>query len=450
MISYPSVAVKFYPLSKGAALFAEMGVGKTKILIDVAELLFLHKAIKTVLVIAPLSILGTWNDELKKHSMRSSWIELIGNKRQRLKSLEFVNYMRDEYLHWAIINADGIAVIKDALVIHKFDLVIIDESTIIKNRTTQRSKMIIELFQGAKYKVIASGNPIPKGADEIFSQYNFVEPAIFGDRYYSFTERYFEVDYFNKIVSMKNADEFYEKFHSIAFVKKKQDCLDLPPKIYERRFIDMSPEQERIYKEMEEEAIATYKDKTCAAPVTITKFLRCSQIAGGIFPGESGIQILDPNPKLDALVEELNGLPKDEQTVIWARFNPEIEIIEQRLKEEDVSCVTFYGKTDYKERIEARKSFKEKETRVFIGNPATGGKGLNDLIGATTVIYYSNDYSAENRQQSEDRNHRNGTVKVTYIDLLMKDTIDLHVLNVLQQNKDFSDAILNKQIAFAN
>lgn len=447
-MNYPYASLKFYPLSRGAALFAQMGVGKTKVLIDVAEILYLNRIIKNVLVIAPLSILGTWNDELKKHSSRSSWIELVGTKKQRIKNLSFMQYMKDGYLHWGLINADGVGVIKGELNSSFFDLIIIDESTIIKNRTTQRSKIVIELFQGAKYKVIASGNPIPKSADEIFSQYEFVEPAIFGDSYYKFVERYFELDYFNKIVDLKNADEFYQKFHSIAFVKKKQDCLDLPPKIYERIFVDMSPEQTRIYTEMEKDAIATYKDSSCVAPVTITKFLRCSQIAGGIFPSESGEKVLEPNPKLDALIEVINGLPFEEQIVVWARFQKEIELIDERLKQEGISCVTFYGVTKYNERLEARKSFKEKLARVFIGNPSTGGKGLNDLIGATTVIYYSNDYSAENRQQSEDRNHRNGTVKVTYIDLLMRNTIDIQVLQVLQQNKDFSDSILNKQLVF--
>jgi SNF2 family DNA or RNA helicase len=256
---------------------------------------------------------------------------------------------------------------------------------------------------------------------------------------------------FNKITAFKNAVMFEERFHSISFRKKKQDCLSLPPKVYERQYVYMTAEQEKAYRMMESEALAAYEDLNCAAPFVITKYLRLSQIAGGIFPGVDAdenkiIKLFDPNPKLERLVEVIDELPKGEQIVVWARFRKEIEFIYDRLTAEGYTCVKFYGGVGYKEKIEARAMFKDKQAQIFIGNPASGGKGLNDLIGATWVIYYSNDYSAENRQQSEDRNHRNGTIKVTYIDLITNKTIDGEVLSVLQQNKDYSDALLDRKL----
>lgn len=325
--------------------------------------------------------------------------------------------------------------------------ILVHNCTIIKNKSAQRTKLVTELFSDAAYKIIMSGNIIPKSVDEIFTQYRFADCGIYGTYYYSFINKYCEVDYFNKVTALKNGQEFHSKMHSIAFRKTKKECLDLPPKIYEKELIEMIPDQKQVYKEMEKDAIASYKDKTCAATVVITKFLRLSQIAGGFFPdNEGGGEYIIPNKKLERLVEIILELPVTEQIVIWARFQKEIEIIDKALKEKNISCVTFYGKTSFKDKNIAKELFREKKVRAFIGNPSSGGKGINDLIGATTVIYYSNDYSAENRIQSEDRNHRNGTIKVLYIDLIMKDTIDEIVLTTIRQNIDFANALLNKML----
>lgn len=435
-------------ISKGCCLAMEMGVGKTLTVIAAAEILFCNSLINNVLVIAPLSIVDVWNQELNKHSSYSEWSILIGSKDKRVTILN--NDGSKSKLQWSIINIDGLSVIESELSKKKFDMIVVDESTIIKNRNAHRTKLVIKLFQSFPYKIIMSGNPSPKSPDEIFSQYNFVEPGVFGSSYYSFREKYFLVDYFNKIIGYKNEKEFTEKFHSIAFRKTKQECLDLPPKVYQNVFVEMSKEQSKIYKAMEKDALAHYEDLTCAAPVVIAKFVRLSQIAGGFFPSVSGGgKYILPNAKMERLLELVLELPKDEQIVIWARFQKEIELIKSSLEKLGIDCVSFYGKTSVQDRNKARELFREKKVRVFIGNPATGGKGLNDLVGATTVIYYSNDYSAENKQQSEDRNHRNGTVKVTYIDLLTKDTIDVNVLEVLRNNRDFSNMLLNRTVKFS-
>ena len=443
-------------VSRGAALFMEMGTGKTKAMIDVTGVLHANGIISRALVVAPLPIVDAWGNEefgeLTKHAGndRNIWFPILGkSKKQREDALKAMLQYKGPKMVWGLINIEGLVVVKDALKSLKPDLMLLDESTIIKNRTAQRTKLAIELFEATPFKVISSGNPIPKSPDEIFAQYKLIEPGAYGSSFMSFREKFFEVDYFNKIKGFKPGMEaaYNKVFHDFAFVKRKQDCLSLPPKVYLTHAVDMTPEQAKLYGDMEKDALAFYKDKACAAPVVITKFLRLSQIAGGTFPTETGPVIdLTPNPKIEAVVEILEGLPKDEQVVIWARFQREIELIAARLEKEGIKAVTFYGKTSSEDRIEARRMMLRNEARVFVGNPATGGKGLNELIGATTVIYYSNDYSAENRQQSEDRNHRNGTVKVTYIDILANGTIDREVLGVLRNNKNFSDAILERKI----
>lgn len=432
-------------ISRGAALFCEMGVGKTKIVIDTMEIMYYYGKIENALIIAPLSLLDVWKRELEIHAQHSIGWTITGTKKQRQEKLML---KKSGCLNWYIINVDAIAMLEKELSYKKIDALVVDESTIIKNRTAQRTKKTIQLFSNIPYKVIMSGNPIPKSPDEIFAQYALIDAGIFGTRYYDFREKYFDVDYFNKILGFKDKDEFDKRLHAISFRKTKQECLSLPPKIYLQEEIEMESDQKQVYAEMKKDALACYENTTCAAPVVITKMLRLSQIAGGFFPGENGetIKPFSKNPKMDRLLEIIEELPKSEQIVIWARFQNEIQQIKSSLGKIGHTCVAFYGAIDHKDREEARRLFREKHVRIFIGNPATGGRGLNDLIAATTVIYYSNDFSAENRMQSEDRNHRHGTIKVTYIDLIMKATIDRIVLQVLKNNRDFSEALLNHRL----
>jgi len=428
-----------------------MGVGKTKIVIDLAEIMFDLGLLKRVLVVAPLSVVDAWDRELDAHASKSVWSCLLGDRQKRIEALNILNAFPSK-AHFFIINYDGIPVIEDYLAAQKFDMVVLDESTAIKNRTTRRAQTIHRLFSHAPYKLILSGNPIPKSPAEIFSQYEFVDPGIFGDNYFGFVRRYFTVDHFNNVRGFRSSQakkEFHDKLHSIAFRKRKEECLSLPPKIFQDRYVELSDEQRRIYDRLKEEAIAAYRDKTVAAPVLITKILRLSQICGGNFPSEDGSTVpIRPNPKIDELISILDEIPSSSQVVVWARFQAEIQTIAARLDEEGITYTTFYGETSYKDRLKAAEDFQSKKVRVFVGNPATAGKGVNFLVGATNVIYYSLDYSFENYVQSMDRTHRPGTVgdKVLYIHLLARDTIDEQVLAVLRENKSVSEAILARKI----
>lgn len=421
-------------------------------IIDCAEILYDLGLVKKVLVISPLSIVNSWDDELVFHASKSQWEPIIGSKTKRLQTLDDISRSNGK-LSWGLINVDGVKVIENDIGKHKWDMVIIDESTSIKNRTTQRFKCIDSLFKDVSYKVIMSGNPIPKSPIEIFAPYKFIDPGVFGENFYRFRDRYFNIDMFNNIMGFKSdtlKKEFHTKMHSVAFRKKKEECLTLPPKIFQNRYIEMSEPQKKVYLQMRKEAVAAYEDRKCSAPVLISKVLRLSQIAGSNFPDEQGGTIpINPNPKLEELVQILTEeIPSFEQVVVWARFTAEIRQIEMRLKKENISCVTFYGATSSKDRISVAQQFRDKEVRVFIGNAATAGKGINFLVGATHVVFYSLDYSYENYDQAIARTHRSGTKgdKVLYVHLLMKNTIDNAVLGVLKRNGNFSDAILSREI----
>ncbi len=450
-------------LSRGWALLNDMGTGKTKTVIDMAEMLFALGLIKYALVATDDSLVYTWEEQIEEHGSVSVAIRGNGskpgaksrNKKNRLLGLSQVLATPAGLLPWYLINIDGVRVVADEVASVGFGFAAIDESTSIKNFPKKRTQAVIKTLGFVPYKTIMSGNPTPKAPDEIFAQYAFVEPGVFGTNYYAFRGRYFTLDYFDNIkayLNQERKDEYLRKFHSIASRVTKAECLDLPPKVYETRFVDMTPEQAKAYEGMQRDAVAYHDGDECAAAVIIAKYVRLSQIAGGFFPGEGGHVEIPNNPKVKALLEVIGELPRGEQVVVWARFHPEIETIKRALDAAGITCDTFYGPNTSDERTATREAFRDKKIRVFIGSPATGGKGINELKGCTYVIYYANSYSAEHRQQSEDRNHRDGVVgdSVTYVDLLTRNTIDGKVLKVLRSNKDFSDAILSPEYDLFN
>ena len=446
------------PISIGTALFMDMGTGKTKTIIDTTDILYKEKEIKNVIIICPLALVGTWGDEIEKHSKTGKSVPIVGaTKNKKIKQLELADSTKKIYKKGAVYTVIGIESVdslKENLKEVPCDLCIIDESTTIKNDSSNRSEQIFKLFGGVPYKIIATGNPIPKTPIDIFGQYKFLDIGIFGKSKYPFKEWFFNLDHFKNYKGWKRREEYEEKFHRVAFVRRKDQCLDLPPKIYKPLIVPMSKEQKKAYETMKKDAILTYNDLSATGALVITKLMRMSQICGGMLPlqdefGETvDFKFFDPNPKIDALIDCVDKIPHNEQIVIWAHQTKEIKLISERLDKHGISNVIFNGTVNYKKKLEAREAFRKKEIRCFVGNPSAGGKGLNDLIAATQVIYYSNNYKTEDRQQSEDRNHRNGTIKVLYTDLLMENSIDLKILSILRDNQDISDAILDRNSSF--
>ena len=463
-------------LPRGFALFMEMGTRKTSTAINIVDTLHANGFVKKAMVIVDLSIVDTWVNpdptagELARHSsIRHLTFTATGNLKTKEAAIASFNDFPFKGMKWLVLNPQTLGRIKTVgkkkeyiytkgLEDAKPDFLIIDESTLIKNHATTRGKLIEKLLYQTPYKIIMSGNAIPKGGHEIFGQYNVMDKGIFGDNFYKFRDKFFTLDFFKGIAGIKSdrEEEFERLFHSGCFVARKAECLDLPPKTYEHRTYEMGKDQAKAYKEMKIHAITAMEDLTCSAEVVITKYLRLSQIAGGYLPleDENGklkeLRRFKEQPGLDAMMKDIWCLPSGEQFVVWARFKEEIEMISERLTAEEITNAVFYGPTKLKDRIEAKRQFREKEIRAMILSSA-GSKGLNDLKGATYVFYYSNDYSAETRQQSEDRNHRSGSKgeKITYTDYLArldgKKTVDDDVLQTLKGNKDYSDALLERK-----
>jgi SNF2 family DNA or RNA helicase len=233
-------------------------------------------------------------------------------------------------------------------------------------------------------------------------------------------------------VGFKNLEEIENKLPNFSFRVTKEECLDLPKKLYTVRYVQLTDEQKKLYDQIESEARANLQQNEMTVNNVLTEILRLHQITAGFFTGDSGTVELKNN-KLNTLMEVVESI--EGKAIIWANWVHNIEQIKEELiKEYGVnSTVTFYGKVTSEQRTEAIKQFHNNpECRFFVANPSTGGYGLT-LTQATTVIYYSNSYNAEHRMQSEERAHRIGqTEKVTYVDLITEDTVDEKIVKALK------------------
>ena len=256
-------------------------------------------------------------------------------------------------------------------------------------------------------------------------------------------------------VPYKNLAELKEKIAPYCFIVTKEECLDLPPKVYERIVVEMSPEQKRVYKELERRLIVEYNNHDLSVKNKLSLIGRLQQITGGFFPyteidGEekrTGIEsIQGANPKLIALENDIEETG-NEKIIVWARFTAEIKMLEKELKKTFPEKVvkSYFGETPEKERGRIIEEFKAGEIDILIINQSAG-IGFNFQI-STLHYYYSNSYSLEQRKQSEDRSHRSGQKNtVVYKDLIMAGTVDEKVYSVLKNKEDLLTYFRSKTI----
>jgi SNF2 family DNA or RNA helicase len=332
----------------------------------------------------------------------------------------------------------------------------IDESTTIKSPTAKRTKNILEIGTLASYRRILTGSPVTKSPLDLFSQCKFLDPFHLGyDSYYAYRSRYAHMLDRNfggrrvQIVgSYRRLDELAKKLEKFSYRVLKEDCLDLPDKVFTKRIVELTTEQQKVYDQMKQMALAMLDGKLMSTVNVMTQLMRLHQVTCGTFKADDGTITHLKNNRLTTLMdclEETEG-----KVIIWATYREDIKKIVDSLKKaygED-STVEYHGGVDATLRQDHITQFQQKKgpTRYFVGNPQTGGYGIT-LTAANTVIYYSNSYDLEKRLQSEDRAHRIGqTGSVTYVDLIAEKTIDERIVKSLRNKIDIANEIMGENI----
>ena len=272
--------------------------------------------------------------------------------------------------------------------------------------------------------------------------------------FYAFRNRYAEMKTIHArgrsiqvVHKFQNIGELSDKLKNFSYRVLKEDCLDLPDKIYIKRNVALTSEQLKLYQQMKTMALAILNGKQVTSVTVLTQLMRLHQITCGHFTADDGTTQLVKNNRITELMDVLEEV--EGKAIIWANYQHDITNIIKAVVEEygEESIVDYYGLTPQEDRQENIQKFQnDPKCRFLIGTPQTGGYGIT-LTAANTVIYYSNGYDLEKRLQSEDRAHRIGQKKsVTYVDLIAEKTVDEKIVKALRKKINIASEVLGEEL----
>lgn len=431
----------------------EMGCGKTLTTIAVAGALYNLGKIDRVLVVAPTSVCSVWPHDLNQFAT-FPWEArvLLGDKKKRLKALNELENWPFKALRIAVINYESThrEEIFEALAAYKPDLIVCDESQRIKNPSAAQSKALHKLGDAAPFRMILSGTPVQNNAVDLYSQYRFLDPAVYGANFYAFKNRYCIMGGYgqHQIVGYRNMDELVEKEHSVAYRVTKEECLDLPQQTFINRYVQFTDAEQAIYEQLRKSSFLELETgENVTATTILTMYLRLMQLTGGFLTADESTRPKQVNTaKLDALADIVDDYVVDagKKLVIFARFRAEIAAIENLLRLRKIQYGSIYGDVPMEERGKIVEDFQTNpDTKVFVAQIQTAGLGIT-LHAASTAVFYSYDYNYANYAQALARIHRIGQrLPVTYIHLVVDGSIDEKILAALENKEDMAKTVVD-------
>ena len=464
-------------------LWWEMGVAKSKPTIDTIGALFEEGKLNGALVLAPKGVAPNWtNDEIPLHlGVDPERVRMFlwnsdkaNGKKYQAELDKFLKTPADQ-LAILVMSYDGIMTErrpgakpgirkgKEAakeLLTSRSCLFALDESARIKSPDSKRTKRVLAAGKHAPFRRVLTGTPVPNSPFDVYTQIRFLDPDIWkriGCGTFAAFKQMFGVwiehtrndngQRFQQLVDYQNLAMLNKIVDQMGERLLKDDVLDLPPKLYEKRTFDMAPAQAKFYKQMRDEFMVMLESgDMVTAALAITRMLRLQQVASGYCPTDEGDMIeFDKNPRLSCLMDTVEDIPH--QAIIFAKFQKDIDLIEAALKKAGKTCVVYDGRVKQDDRETRREAFKAGEVQFFVANPAAAGEGLT-LHMAKTVIYYNSTYKLGDRLQSEDRAHRAGMddKPVTYIDIVARGTIDVQIMRALRQKVDLAAQVTGDRI----
>ena len=441
--------------SAGFGLLFEMGCGKTLTAIAIMGALYLQRRITRVLVVAPSSVCSVWPHDLAAFAAFPYEARvLLGEKKQRLEALRSLtaypntaNRLLIAVINYEATHREGIF---EALEGYAAGLVICDESQRIKNPRAAQSRAVQMLGDNAACRLILSGTPVQNSVIDLYSQYRFLDPGVFGANFYAFRNRYCQMGGYggHEVVGFQQMDELVRKEHSIALRVTKAECLDLPGQTFVRRYVQLEPAARRLYAQIARASCAELENgEHVTASIVLTKLLRLMQLTGGFVQADGGDR---PRPagsaKLDALADILEDYVQEagQKLVVFARFRPEIAAICQLLEGRGIRYGRIDGEVPMDQRGAIVETFQQDPgVKVFVAQIQTAGLGIT-LHAASAAVFYSLDFNYANYAQALARIHRIGQAQpVTYIHLLAEHTVDDQVLDALERKEDLARTIVD-------
>lgn len=438
---------------KGFGFLFEMGCGKTLTAIATMGAAYQMGAIKTVLIIAPTSVCSVWPKEFDEYAdFKYNVAVLLGDKQKRLATLRGLAAFPFKALLVAVINYESTwrEGIFEALLDWRPDMIVCDESQRIKEPKAKQSQAMHKLGDIAKYKLILSGTPIQNNAIDLYSQYRFLDPTVFGTNFYAFRSRYAIMGGFDRrqIVGYKDLDKLIQKEHSIAYRVTKEEALDLPEQTFLTQYITLEGKDKQLYDKIKRDSFAELENGgQITAPTVLTKLLRLQQFTGGFIQADEGLK---PEYVFKGKLNALEGILDDyvlsagKKLVIFCRFRPEIDLIQKLLEKKKIQYRSIYGDIKIDDRGPIVADFQKiPEIKVFLAQIDTAGLGIT-LTAADTCVYYSENFNYAAYSQSLARIHRIGQRNTcTYIHLVVEKTVDEIILKALSKKEDLAKTIVD-------
>ena len=449
---------------KNGCLFdMEMGTGKTKIYVDLSCAMFLDGKIDSVVLLTKNSVCRNTIREIKKHCPLEEYHTRIPEFSTIKAKKDNTEFGRVEGMKFLVAGLESLSV-KDGsgkmfdyiwdFVNNNKCVMIIDEVHLIKNPSSNRTKNVMKLGSMVDYRFAGTGTPITNNLLDLYAPYQFLDPNILGiGNFYSFRNRYtIRGGFENKeIVGYDNVDELISLIKPWTFQATKADMEDLPPKIYmEPMTIPMTKDQRKLYDTIRRDRVAeieALQDKELAVQSILQVYLLLHQICAGFvsFDDDQGKRqkewVIPPekNPKYRELLSILEDNPQA-QFNIWTKHLMELGAV-YKILQKIGPTVKLHGNMSSEERERTIKDFTEGRAKYMIATQETGGTGLT-FTNCSNVIYLSNGFKFGDRVQSEDRNHRIGTKKaVTYIDLVMENSVEEKILDILRDKKSLAEFV---------
>lgn len=480
-------ALSFLEGRHAAGLFMEQRTGKSRVIVEDAQRLYLENEIEAVVIVAPNGVHRNWLSEefplyLEESTPRRTAYWAATPRKAEKKALEKLLEPTTE-LRVLTMNLEAVSTKRAFEYLTKFlktiknrkVMIVVDESYRIKTPTAAVSKALQKVRELAKYRRILNGTPTPEGPLDLYGQLEFLgDEALPVRSFVAFSNRYAEflpathplvadimrknpmIRFAPRIVATnpdgtpryRNLDELKAHVTKWCFRVTRRECReDLPEKIFKLWQIQIPPVQEKIIVQM----LDNIKNGLTDEPVSKLNAAQYYQrLVCGWMPSklsDDGVLtsiFSDPldNPRIQACVEIAQAYP-GESIVFWARYTADVESIAQALERSfpKEKVAMYYGKISNEDRESAKKSFQEGTSRFFVGQAAAGGVGL-PLYKAGVMVYHSCDFKLFIRLQSEDRaEHMNMERGTVIIDLVAPGTIDERIISALREKKDVADLI---------
>jgi SNF2 family DNA or RNA helicase len=453
------------------AYFLEMGLGKSRIAIDDFLLNYEDDRVDGLIIIAPKGVYSNWSREStsnpgeiqkwlwEKHYRKARiYMYRAGKDKTERKVRDWLLDTREPSPRILVINIESLATTKDAAdLVRKFcqvhrTMIVLDESTVIKNPKAKRTKLLHKLSAYAVMRRIMTGSPSTGSQSDLWAQFEFLRPGVnpLGySKFVVFQARFSKLIIMNmgrysfkKETGPANTDELQRLVALHSFRRRKIDCLDLPPKEYRRWEVELTEEQRTVYKEMRQFAMVKIEGHEASTELVVTQLMRMHSIICGHLKTDDGVVRRLQSNRM-AAVEDIVGAT-EEQVVIWCHWRPDAALVTGELHKlyGADSVAEWHGGVSIPQREAFEEDFQAGRRRFMVATDQAGARGRT-WTAATLVIYYSNGYDWEIREQSEDRTHRIGTIgTVTYVDLVVPGTVDEKIINALRTKRSVARAVV--------